>query len=193
MEYFQTSKITITWFINWVGYLRTHDLPNWIAVSFTGIIWPLTLYIWRKRSITGIRNLQIFPDTADGTIQTGENCTFLKLKIENNTGMRIYIADMSMRITKRIKANPNAEKDISTKGYTLKFAEKGESTYSRTHITLDTAQEVTTALPLANDYNLKNLITELKDYSKNLIVARYFILNFDCMAGTAHYRVKFKY
>ncbi|MFA5125335.1 MAG: hypothetical protein WC409_05870 [Candidatus Omnitrophota bacterium] len=182
--------------MNWWEYLKEHDVPNWLAIIFTLIVWPLALIIWNKRYIRGIRNLQILIDSSRGTIPTGESCPYLIFRIKNNTGERIYITDLSLVLSRQIRAHPNADRDISTGGYTLKFAEKAGDPFFRFYITIDTQQEAITGFPLRVDYDdqaLRTLIMELRNYRRNGIIARYFILQFDCMVGKKHHKVKFKF
>ncbi len=156
-------------------YLRQNDLPNYLAVAFSLIVWPLVLAMWNKRTFSAIRNLQILVDPSTGWIPTGETCPYLIFRFQNNTGERIYITDVSMRTSRLIAVHPNADRDISTGGYTLKFAERDGEAFSRFHITVETQHEVKTGLPLANSYNnvsLTVLINELRNHRRNGLIAR---------------------
>jgi hypothetical protein len=46
---------------NWLCGLwntaRLHDLPNWFAVGFTAILWPLAIFAWNHRTVNGVRGL----------------------------------------------------------------------------------------------------------------------------------------
>jgi type I restriction-modification system DNA methylase subunit len=35
-------------------WLKTNDLPNWIAVAFAAVIWPVALYLWSTRRIHNV-------------------------------------------------------------------------------------------------------------------------------------------
>jgi len=182
--------------MGWLQYLKQNDIPNWIAVAFSLIIWPIALALWNKRTFSAIRNLQILIEQARGWIPTGEECPYLILRFQNNTGERIYITDVSIITSHRIGVHPNADRNISTGGYTLKFAETNGDPFARYHVTVETQHEVATGLPLANNYDnqaLNALIIELRDYRRNGIIARYFILEFDCMVGRNHRKVRFKF
>ena len=178
-------------------YLKTHDVPNWIVLFFSLLVWPMILCLWNKRTEPWIRNLLIGVDPAGGVIPTGESCPYLVIEFDNNTGENVYIANAAIRVTNRIEAHRNADKDISTQYYTLKFAEKSGEPFSRLQVTLSTGQRVTTGLPLSNEYlnNDKHttLFTELKSHKSHKIWAKYFTLRFDTMIGDRYRRVKFKF
>src|SRR4030042_897407 len=172
--------------IGLIEYLRQNDIPNWLAVAFSLLMWPLALTIWNRRTFSAIRNLQIVIEQSRGWIPTGEECPYLIFRFQNNTGERIYITDVSITTSRRIVVHPNADRDISTSGYTLKFAERSGDSFSRFHVTVETQHEVATGLPLISNYDnqtLNALITALRNHRRNGIIALYFVLQFDCMVG----------
>jgi hypothetical protein len=35
-------------------FIKRYDIPNWFALLFTGIAWPLVLFLWNTRKIQNI-------------------------------------------------------------------------------------------------------------------------------------------
>jgi len=162
------------------NYLEMHDLPNWIVLCFSLIVWPIALYLWNKRTHSSIRNLQIIVDPAGGVIPTGESCPYLVFRFENNTGENVYLTNLAIKVTDLINPHSNADKDLSTGNHTLKFAERDGEPFSRLQTTINTGNRVTTGLPLSEDYlkedRLSNLINTLRGYKSRRLFSKYFTL-----------------
>ena len=177
-------------------YLKCHDAPNWISMFFSLVAWPLALYIWSRRPHGSIRNLQIVVDPAGGVIPTGEQCPYLVIRFENFTDKTIYIAYASIRVTQRIAPHQNADRDLSTSNYILKFAEANGQPFTRLQVIIPAGSRVTTGLPLDGQYDsggrLQALIQEIRNHRRNYLHAKYFTLRFEAMEGNQHKRVKFK-
>jgi hypothetical protein len=179
------------------NYLKVHDLPNWIVLCFSLIVWPIVLYLWNRRTYSSIRNLQIIVDPAGGVIPTGESCPYLVFRFENKTGENVYIANATIKVTDLINPHPNADKDLSTGNYALKFAEREGESFFRLQTTINTGNRVTTGLPLSESYSkedgLKSLINTLRSHKSNRLFSKYFTLQFDTMIGGKHRGIRFKF
>ena len=40
-------------------WMKENDLPNWVVVLFTAILWPLVLFIWHRRSVSNVPGLEV--------------------------------------------------------------------------------------------------------------------------------------
>jgi DNA-binding transcriptional ArsR family regulator len=40
-------------------WLKKNDLPNWIAVVFTAVIWPIALIVWNGRRVHNVELLEL--------------------------------------------------------------------------------------------------------------------------------------
>ena len=178
------------------SFLKQHDAPNWVAMAFSLVMWPIVLYLWTRRTYGSIRNLQIIVDPAAGVIPTGEHCPYLVIRFHNNTDQNIYVANGSIRMTERVAAHPNADRDISTSSYALKFAELPGQPFARLQTTIPTGSAVTTGLPLDERYQgaaLSSLINELRTHRRAVLFAKYFTLSFEAMEGHRHKRIRFRF
>ena len=177
-------------------WFKSHDLPNWIVLIFSIIVWPLALFLWSKRAVGAVRNLQVVVAQAGGFIPTGEQCPYLVINFNNNTGEVVYLSNLAIKVSSKVKAHPNADKDISTGCYTLKFAIKAGDPFDKLQATLDTGGRVSTGLPLSSDYKhdeVTELVNRMRNYRRNGIISKFFTLQFDCMIGRELKRVKFKF
>jgi len=119
----------------------------------------------------------------------------LCLDFQNNTGQIVYIANAVIQATALIKGHEQADQDVPTKNYTLKFATKPNEAFEKLQVTVDTGQRVSAGLPVAHnhDESLSTLIKEIKFYNRRWWSwTKYFVLRFDAMVGKDLYRVKFR-
>ena len=178
------------------NWLKFNDLPNWIVVIFSIIIWPLALFLWSKRVVGAVRNLQVVIVPAGGIIPTGQQCPYLVLKFNNNTGAVVYLSNLAIKVSYRVRVHPDADKDVSTGNHVLKFAIKDGDAFNKLQATIDTGQKITTGLPLSNSYNdseIKTLMAQMRSHKRNGVISKFFTLQFDCMIGRDLKRVWFKF
>ncbi len=182
--------------LNIWNWFKFNDLPNWIVVIFSIVVWPIALFLWNKRTVGAVRNLQVVVTPAGGVIPTGEQCPYLVLKFNNNTGEVVYLSNLAIKVSYIVKAHPNADKDISTGNHVLKFALKDGDNFDKLQATINTGEKVTTGLPLSNAYSsaeVVELMNQMGSHRRNCLISKFFILRFDCMIGRELKRVKFKF
>src|SRR5580658_1413148 len=80
----------IDWLTHAYCWLQHNDIPNWIALPVALIFWPLAILWWQRRSVNGVRGLEVHQ--IPGTIAIGNN-PFLAvdLQFQNHTGSVVYI------------------------------------------------------------------------------------------------------
>lgn len=40
-------------------WARDNDIPNWIAIAISTIVWPAIVILWQRRRINGVRGLEV--------------------------------------------------------------------------------------------------------------------------------------
>ncbi len=178
------------------NFLKQNDLPNWIAAAFTIIVWPLAIFLWNRRSVGSIRNLDIIISPAKGTIQTGESTPYLIIELHNKTGQVIHLTNAVINPTKNLKANDDAEKDLATGSYTLKFSKGSGDAFARLRVTIETGSRVTTGLPLSTAYSQEEAnrqINLMRSHRPFGLRSKYFVMKYDALVGRELKRVKFNF
>jgi hypothetical protein len=60
---------SLAWITSAWHRMRVNDIPNWIVVLFTAILWPVVLILWHRRKVDGVSGLEVH--FADGKITNG--------------------------------------------------------------------------------------------------------------------------
>jgi len=173
----------------WV-WLKTNDLPNWVTILFSLIIWPLALFAWNKRTVRNIPNLQI--SISKGKMRMGEVETdSLILNFLNNTGSIIYLTNVRIAdCSKEFSVHPIASRDIAELSHELKFVNKEKKEFCERQIILQTNQENCTSLGV--DLSLPDNLFTFKPswWRKCFQIRKYFTLEYIAMVGGKRYKVK---
>jgi len=76
----ETIKMSLLWNI-----AKENDLPNWFALAFTVVLWPLALFWWQRRRINNVPNLEV--KFSPGGMRIGnEEGPALNITFFNHTG-----------------------------------------------------------------------------------------------------------
>jgi hypothetical protein len=79
---------------NWWQWLKDHDAPNWFAIRFSLVLWPMVLsilaYYWSRRKVRGIPHFDVQP-TQGQTAIGGQPYNAVNLTFTNLTGSIVYI------------------------------------------------------------------------------------------------------
>src|SRR4030066_833308 len=89
-------------------FIKKYDIPNWFVLLFTGIAWPFVLFLWNRRRVQSIPNLEISLKegeinlyterlSADGTKTRIDHIhPALWFKFSNQTGSTAYLSNMRL-------------------------------------------------------------------------------------------------
>jgi len=178
-------------------WFQDNDLPNWVILIFTGIFWPIILYLLNKRKrwfIPGLKTTLYASRINIGGVQPVPS---LGLKLTNSTNSKIFITNMRIRGNrKNLEINRSSTYDISTGYYELLFmdlnAHNAGNTYNYTlhEILLHTNQEIETAIGLERELN-----TEIFNYWASFLrrllgFPKYFVIEYTALVGDRKYLVK---
>ncbi len=169
-------------------WARANDIPNWVAVAFTGIAWPVTLFLWHRRKVNSVPGLEVH--FAAGSIKIGEKPhSAIDVQFTNHTGSVAYISGARIRsCTKAFQVPVEAARDIAQGSYHLKFMRDSPQFILR-EVTLQTSESAKTCMPaspgLANEF-----YTHAPSWAARLFRRqKYFVLEYTAMVGTTRHAV----
>ena len=126
-------------------WTKAHDLPNWMAVAFTAVLWPLVLFVWTKRKVNSVRGLEVKLSPGTITIK-GNPREAVALDFINHTGSVVYLTAVRFRANSaNFPVSSDVSRDIGDGTSALAFLDtSGE--FTRRELTLQTNQEARTCI-----------------------------------------------
>ncbi|MGQ0526267.1 MAG: hypothetical protein ACT4P8_21715 [Betaproteobacteria bacterium] len=167
-----------TW--NWLG---ANDIPNWIVLLFTAIVWPVALLVWNRRTVNNIPHLEVV--FTPGNITIGETPhSAIGIDIINHTGSVVYIRGARIKRCSSLFPVPSdAARDIAEDSYHLKFLQPNGGFVDR-EVTLQTNHTARTTI--ATTARLPQAFYSYKApwYRRAFRLRKYFVLEYTAMVGT---------
>jgi len=169
-------------------FLKSNDVPNILILCFTGIVWPIILFLWNRKTVNNINNFEVsisFNDQLDirNTSYNGIVLTFL-----NNTGSIVYLTNARIsKCTKRFMVCTDCTRDIADSSYELKFSHN-YGLVDKRQITIQTNEKAYTCLGLRKFEN-EILLYSTPILRKIFKVPKYFCLSYIALVGDKKYKV----
>ncbi len=170
------------------AWARANDIPNWVVLAFTGIAWPLALFLWHRRKVNSVPGLEVH--FAAGNITIGANAhSTVDVQFTNHTGAVTYVSGVRIRSCTRAFPVPvEAARDIAKGSYHLKFMHESGA-FNLREVTLQTSASAKTCMPTT-----PTLAGEFYTHSPSLGARlfrrqKYFVLEYTAMVGTTRYAV----
>jgi hypothetical protein len=175
--------ISTAW--NWA---RANDIPNWVVVAFTAVLWPAALFFWQQRKVQGVPGLEVH--FVDCKIRIGEQQhAAIDIVFTNHTGSVVYISGARVRsCTKNFPVPVEASRDVAQNSYHLKFTDS-EGNYVMREVTLQTSQSGKTCMPASQPMQREFFSHTASYVSRVLRRPKYFVLEYTAMVGTARYSI----
>ncbi|MCX5846803.1 MAG: hypothetical protein NTW12_10695 [Deltaproteobacteria bacterium] len=169
-------------------FVKEHDIPNWFILIFTGIGWPLVLFLWNMRKLQNIPNLEVSP--TDGIITiNGTEYPALWLKFSNQTGSTVYLSNARLlKCTKLFKVASTSTRDLAESAYELNFSD-GSGKLNQRQIILHTNDKTETAIALDSKPGKDILSFKPPIWRKNVSCPKYFCLEYIAMVGKKRYKI----
>ncbi len=180
------------WIVKAWTWARENDLPNWVAVLFTAILWPVALFAWNHRRVNNIPLLEV--RFAPGEIRIdGNPYPAVAIDFTNHTGSVVYITGVRIkRCSSHFRVPIDASRDIAESSYHLKFMDQSGGFVHREQ-TLQTNQTARTCMP-ATSQPPESFYTYSAPWWRRAIRARkYFLLEYTAMVGTTRRSVRTLY
>lgn len=169
-------------------WARTNDLPNWFAVAFTAVLWPLTLILWQRRRVNGVTGLEAH--FVDGNIKIGEKpFPAIDIQFTNHTGSVAYISGVRIReCTASFPVPVEASRDRAANSYHLKFMD-AEGHFNLREKTLQTSESGKTCMPVA-DHMPDDFFKHSPSWlSRRCRKRKYFLLEYTALVGNVRHLV----
>ncbi|PYI93101.1 MAG: hypothetical protein DME97_07285 [Verrucomicrobia bacterium] len=174
-------------------WLKDADIPNFAIFLFTAIVWPLALWVWSKRKVTTIPNLEVRLSRRRGKIDE-TSCEGIEITFVNKTGSVVYLSNgRLLGITSDFAVHQLAARDISDSSYELKFFDSANKTFHIRQTILQTDQSVDTWIALVSEASDALLSYKPSAWRKFLNRQRYFRLEFLAVVGEDRFRVSLPY
>jgi len=176
-------------------YLRTHDVANWIILGFTGIVWPLVIYIWTKKSVNNIAGLEVVFRPGDIEI-FGIKHKAISIEFINHTQSIVYITNASIRRnTTNFIIPSNAAKNIGDSSRHLNFETIKDNNiyFNKREVTIQTNGSARTCMAVETniDDSFYNYKPEL--WRRFIKKPKYFIIEYTALVGDVRFKVSTVY
>lgn len=169
-------------------WARANDIPNWVVVAFTGIAWPIALFLWHRRKVNSVPGLEVH--FAAGNINIGDKAhPAVDVEFTNHTGAVTYVSGARIRSCTRAFPVPvEAARDIARGSYHLKFIRESGA-FDLREVTLQTSASAKTCMPTTPEL-AGEFYTHSPSWAARLFRhQKYFVLEYTAMVGTTRYAV----
>lgn len=176
-----------------------YDISNWFTLLFSIIIWPLALFLWNRRKIQSIANLEVSltagtlniwreESSADGVPKRIDNIhPALWFRFSNQTGSTVYLSNARLlKCSKILNVAIASTRDLSA-SYELNFS-VGANLNQR-QIILHTNDKSDTAIALDSKPSIEMLSFKPRLWRRIFRCPKYFCLEYVAMVGKMRYNV----
>ena len=183
------AAATVASLLEW---LRTNDLPNWIAIAFSLIVWPVVLFLWQRRRVSSIPGLEVH--FFRGSIKiNGNDFSAIDVRFTNHTGAVVYVRGVRVRgCTANFPVPLEAARDVSSNSYHLKF-NYGDGAFVHREVTLQTTESAQSCMPVAASLPDAFFVHVQPRYLRLLRRHAYFVLEYTALVGSSRYLVSTRY
>lgn len=177
-----------SWIITAWNWLHANDLPNWVALIFTAILWPLALFFWQRRRVQSVPGLEVHFVPGNISIGTVPHSA-VDIRFTNHTGSVAYVSGARIKVCSSAFSVPiDAARDVGDDSYHLKFI-SASSTFELCEVTLQTSESAQTCMPVAATMPTEFYTHRTSWFARRLRQRKYFILEYTAMVGTTRYAV----
>jgi hypothetical protein len=164
-------------------WAKANDLPNWVAVFFSAILWPLALFLWNRRKVNNIAHLEV--QFAPGQIQIhGKPHTAVSIDFINHTGSVVYLTGARIkRCSSLFRVPIDAGRDIAEGSYHLQFMDQSGSFVHREK-TLQTNEGGHSCIATLSDLPDSFYTYSAPRWRRMLRLRKYFLIEYTAMVGT---------
>jgi len=174
-------------------WLKANDLPNWISVVFTAVIWPVALIAWNGRRVHNVAMLELHP--RPGEIQIyGKSHVAVALDFTNHTKSLVYLTGLRIKpCSATFPVSVDVRRDMATGTHDLSFLvphTEGVSVFKCREMTLQTGTTSTTAVGVERAMPEEFYRYKPPRWRRWLRIPKYFVLEYTALVGSTRYRVR---
>jgi len=176
------------WLVSVWNWMLLNDIPNWIALAFTAILWPLVLFLWQRRRVNGVAGLEVHFAPGHITIGTSSHDA-IAIQFTNHTGAVAYVSGVRItRCTRDFPVPIDAARDVAGDSYHLKFMSPS-GTFDMREITLQTSQSANSCMPASTALSTEFFTHKPSWLARRFGRMKYFVLEYTAMVGTTRFSV----
>jgi hypothetical protein len=169
-------------------WLKENDIPNWIILLFTAIVWPIVLYFWQRKKINNIPKLEVRLCPANIQID-GNKHNAVDIEFINHTGSVVYLTGARIRnVSRFFSVSTDASRDIAENSHHLNFMDDNGN-YKHREITLQTNLTAKTCIAVNNTPDDAFYKYSAGYFRRKMRFRKYFILEYTAMVGPRKYEV----
>ncbi|MBI3878897.1 MAG: hypothetical protein HY301_02400 [Verrucomicrobia bacterium] len=172
-------------------WLKANDIPTNVSTIFTGVLWPVVLFIYTRRRVRTVSGLDV--SVAPHAVKVDNvSCPAALVKFTNTSDTVIYLHNPRIFCSRKTFApHQMAQQHIGDLTCELKFKLGDSKDYTERQFILQTNSEAETVLPLANQFNLSIKGYKAGFFRKLFGVPKYFRLEYTAVVRDRRYRVRF--
>jgi len=174
------------------SWAKANDLPNWFAVAFTAVVWPIALFLWQRRTVNNIPSLEVRFTEGRITIH-GKPFDAIDIELINNTNSVVYLSGARIRkCSPAFQVPVDADRDIAENSYQACFMDQNGHFVTR-QTTLQTTERAKTCIAVLPKPDPTFFTYSAPWYRRLVRRPKYFILEYTAMVGTKRYAVSTLY
>jgi len=181
------------WIKDSYKWLQQNDLPNWIIFGIVSIVWPIILFLWKKRKYKHISNLQISL-RADNITINGNNRNALRITITNMTNNTLFLSTFRIKNKRsNLQIHADSTRDFNTSYYPFLFFNPTNNRFEIKDIILYTGNSVYTAIALEDPVNNSLLNFRPNILRKIFRIPKYYVVQYTVFMNDKRYFIKTRY
>jgi|SRR6516162_1182230 hypothetical protein len=140
-----------SFFVRIYCWMETNDLPNWLVLLFTAILWPSVLIWWNRRKVNTIRGLRV--SFAPSSLTIGVNpYASVDIIFTNNTGFVVFLSYVRIKRFSSLVTVPldtSGVRDISSNAIDMTFFDPSRKIFHLRQVTLDTGSDAKVSIAVS--------------------------------------------
>jgi hypothetical protein len=174
-------------------WLKENDAPNWFAISFSLIVWPIILYWISNRKRHHIPHFDVFPQA----IQVGigqQQGNAVELEFANLTGSIVYLRRVRLRENRKNFPVPAvAVRDISSGWRDMTLRYSSEKIYHHHECILQTNERAMCCIAVERQLDASFYNHRPRWIRRFFRCPKYYRLEYTVMVGEKKYSVSTTY
>jgi hypothetical protein len=173
-------------------WLKDHDAPNWFAIGFSLVIWPLVLYYWSRRTIQEIPHFEVYPIPGQQTNIGGHTYDAVGFTFTNRTSCVVYVRQVRLRENQKNFPIPSAAVRSLSGWREIKFQDQNGHLIDDERV-LNTTGRALSSIAVSKPFG-NEILSHRPGWLRSLFRRpKYFTLEYTAMVAERKYSVRTVY
>ncbi|MGC9964820.1 MAG: hypothetical protein ABSE08_05400 [Syntrophobacteraceae bacterium] len=175
------------------NWLKANDIPNWIVIFITFIVWPALVFYWKRKTVNNVPHLEV--RLSSGNIEIGPDPhnavahNAVTIEVMNHTGAVVYLSGARIKRCSSLFSVPiDAGRDIAEGTHHLSFMDQAGH-YIHRELTLQTNANALASIAVTSPLSESFYRYRAPWYRRLCRLRKYFVLEYTAMVGTRRYFV----